>query len=304
MRIGEKTNYRLGFYCAVGAAAGFSMKAVLVKLAYAVPAGTGLAVDAVTLLVLRMLFAAPAFAIAALRTRRSKRLSLRQWGGLIVVGLAGYYGASILDFWGLQYISAGLERLILFTYPSLTLLFGGALFGKRFGARELVALLLTYLGIAVAFAHDVSVAQDFGKIWVGAGLVFASSVSYAIYLVGGGQLIAHLGSLRFTALAMAVATAATLFHFAIARPWSELCNQRWEIYALAAGMALLSTVIPVFLQSVAIKHIGASRASMVGMLGPVATILLGRAILDESLSVWQFIGALLVIAGVMQLVRR
>lgn len=300
----EKSNYRLGFYCAVGAAAGFSAKAVFVKLAYALPTDTGLAIDAITLLALRMLFAAPAFGIAALRTRRSEALSLWQWATLGGVGLAGYYGASILDFWGLQYISAGLERLILFTYPSLTVLLGVAFFDKRFGVRDFGALFLTYLGIAVAFAHDVSVVSDVGKVWIGAGLVFASSVAYAIYLVGSGQLIAHLGSSRFTAMAMVVATAATLLHFAIKRPLSDLITQRWEIYTLAAGMALFSTVIPVFMQSTAIKYIGAARTSMVGMLGPVATILLGWAILDEVLSAWQFIGALLVIAGVMQLGRR
>ncbi len=300
----EKSNYRLGFYCAVGAAAGFSAKAVFVKLAYALPTDTGLAIDAITLLALRMLFAAPVFGIAALRTRRSEPLSHWQWTTLGGVGLAGYYGASILDFWGLQYISAGLERLILFTYPSLTILFGVAFFGKRFGARDFGALLLTYLGIAVAFAHDLSVVSDVGRVWIGAGLVFASSVAYAIYLVGSGQLIARLGSSRFTAMAMVVATVATLIHFAITRPLSDLITQRWEIYTLAAGMALFSTVIPVFMQSAAIKYIGAARTSMVGMLGPVATILLGWAILDEVLSAWQFIGALLVIAGVMQIGRR
>ena len=263
-----------------------------------------MAIDAITLLALRMLFAAPVFAIAALRSRRSEPLSLWHWVTLGGVGLAGYYGASILDFWGLQYISAGLERLILFTYPSLTIFLGVAFFGKRFGARDFGALLLTYLGIAVAFAHDLSVVSDVGRVWIGAGLVFASSVAYAIYLVGSGQLIARLGSSRFTAMAMVVATAATLIHFAITRPLSDLINQRWEIYTLAAGMALFSTVIPVFMQSAAIKYIGAARTSMVGMLGPVATILLGWAVLDETLSAWQFIGALLVIAGVMQIGRR
>ena len=200
-----------------------------------------------------------------------------------------------------MYISAGLERLILYTYPSLTLLLGICFFGKRLGRRELAALLLTYIGIAAAFAHDLNLAEDSQAIWIGAGLVFASSLSYAIYLVGGGELIARLGSGRFTALAMAVATGATLLHYLLARPWGEVFGQPWQIYALAAGMALFSTVLPVFMQSAAIKQIGAARASMVGMLGPIATLAMGWMLLDEPLSVWQLGGALLVIAGVVMI---
>jgi drug/metabolite transporter (DMT)-like permease len=147
-------------------------------------------------------------------------------------------------------------------------------------------------------------AGDTRAVWIGAGLVFASSLAYAIYLVGGGQLIARLGSTRFTALAMAISTGATIIHYAIARPWPEVLEQPWEIYALAAGMAIFSTIIPVFMQSAAIKHIGAAHASMVGMLGPVATIFMGWAILDEILSAWQLLGAVLVIAGIALLIRR
>lgn len=302
----DHKNYRLGFWLAIGAAAGFSAKAIFVKLSYLVPAVDSGAshIDPITLLTLRMLFAAPAFVIAAIRSRHSEPLTTADWLALAGIGLAGYYGASILDFWGLQFISAGLERLILFTYPSLTLLLGVAFLGKRFGSQEIGALLLTYAGVAVAFAHDMNLAGDLGTVWVGAGLVFASSLSYAIYLVGGGQLIVRLGSARFAALAMAISTAATLIHYALARPLPEILGQPWQIYALAGGMAIFSTVIPVFMQSAAIKHIGAARASMVGMLGPVATIIMGWSILDEGLSVWQLSGAALVILGVSLLGRK
>jgi drug/metabolite transporter (DMT)-like permease len=297
-------SYRLGFWLAVGAAFGFSAKAIFVKLAYAVPVEGAPHVDAVTLLALRMAFSAPVFGIAALRTRSAGSLSVRQWLALLAVGLAGYYGASILDFWGLMYISAGLERLILFTYPTLTVLFGVLFFHKTLGRREALALLLTYAGIAAAFAHDLGLAADGRSVWIGAALVFASSLSYAIYLVGGGQLIARLGSGRFTALAMAVATGATLLHYGLARPWDELFRQPWPIYALAAGMALVSTVIPVFMQSAAIKLIGAGRASMIGMLGPLATLALGWLLLDEAISVWQTGGAAFVVLGVLLIGRR
>lgn len=300
----DKQHYRLGFWLAVGAAFGFSAKAIFVKLAYQVPMSGFDHVDAVTLLALRMAFAAPAFGIAAMKTQSAGTLTARQWGALVVVGLAGYYGASILDFWGLMYISAALERLILFTYPTLTVLLGALFFGKAIGRREVLALVLTYAGIAVAFAHDLSLAEDVRTIWIGAGLVFASSLSYAVYLAGGGQLIARLGSGRFTALAMAVATAATFLHYLVARPWDELLHQPWPIYALAAGMAVFSTVIPVFMQSAAIKVIGAGRASMIGMIGPLATILLGWTLLDETISGWQLGGAGIVILGVLLLSRR
>lgn len=294
-------NYRLGFWLAIGAAAGFSAKAIFVKVAYSLPTTafqSAAAVDAVTLLTLRMLFAAPAFGVAALRTRGGNTLGMKHWLALVGVGLAGYYGASILDFWGLAYISAGLERLILFTYPSLTLIIGVVFLQKRLNGRDWLALLLTYIGIAAAFAHDLHIAADSSTIWTGAILVFLSSLSYAIYLAGGGELINRLGSGRFTALAMAVATAATLIHYFISRPWAELLNQPWQIYALALGMAAFSTVIPVFMQSAAIKHIGAGRASMIGMLGPVATIVLSWWILSEPVSFWQLSGAAIVIAGV------
>lgn len=301
----EKNNYKLGFWLAIGAAFGFSAKAIFVKYAYLIPATDGLThVDAITLLALRMAFAAPAFGIAAVQTRSASSLTMRQWAAMFGVGIAGYYGASILDFWGLMFISAGLERLILFTYPTLTVLLGVAFFGKTLTRREVFALILTYGGIAAAFAHDLKLASDTNAILTGAALVFASSLSYAIYLSGGGQLIALLGSARFTALAMAVATGATFLHYLIARPWDEVFRQPWQIYALAAGMALISTVIPVFMQSAAIKAIGAGRASMLGMIGPLATIILGWLVLDESISTWQVGGAGFVVIGILLLGRR
>ncbi|MDD5296205.1 MAG: DMT family transporter [Rhodocyclaceae bacterium] len=294
--------YRAGFWLAIGAAFGFSFKAIFVKLAYLVPGPAP--VDAVTLLALRMAFAAPAFGVAALHTRSGTSLSPKQWLALAVVGLAGYYGASILDFWGLQYITAGLERLILFTYPTLTVLMGVLFFGKALHRRELFAILLTYAGVATAFAHDLRFAADAGTVWVGAGLVFASSLSYAIYLSAGGQFILRLGSTRFTALAMAVATGGTLLHYLLARPWDDVLHQSWPIYALALAMAVISTVLPVFMQSAAIKAMGAGPASLVGMVGPLATIFFGWLLLGETISGWQIFGAALVIAGVFLVGRR
>ena len=232
--------HRNGIALAVLAAFGFSFKAILVKLAY--PYG----VEAITLLALRMAFALPAFLwVGFSASRNAPALGLRDWSAVAVLALLGYYGASILDFNGLKYISAGLERLILFTYPTLTLLFGVVLHGRAITRREVLALALCYAGIAAAFAHDLQIAGDAAVVWLGGGLVFASSVSYALYLSGSAGMIAKLGAARCTALVMLAATAATGGHFLATQPLAALV-QPWPVYALGAAMGLFCTVLPVF----------------------------------------------------------
>lgn len=287
----------LGLALALVAALGFSLKAIFVKLAY--PYG----VDAITLLALRMGFALPVFLWVGLGTRGAgTSLDGRDWGHLALLGCLGYYGASILDFWGLQYISAGLERLILFTYPTLTILIGVVFQGKAFSRREAAALALCYAGIGLAFAHDLGQGNA-RSVWVGGGLVFASSVSYALYLAGSAPMIARLGAMRFSALAMLVSSAVTLAHF-IAGHEVAAFVQPLPVYGWGAAMALVATVIPVFAQSAAIRRIGAGRAALIGMVGPLATILFGWALLDEGLSPWQLGGSALVVAGVVLISRR
>jgi drug/metabolite transporter (DMT)-like permease len=294
---------RLGVWLAVGAAVGFSAKAILVKLAYAFPGPTPVA--PVTLLALRMAYSLPAFIWIALRTtRHAAPLSGGDRLAIIGLGLIGYYGASIFDFLGLQYISAGLERLILFTYPTLTLLLGILLFGQRITRREIGALALCYLGIAAAFSHDLKLAGDAHTVWLGASLVFASSLTYAGYLVGGGRMITRLGAARFTALAMLVSTTATLLHFALTQPLPSLVDQPWPIHAYGFAMALFSTVLPVFAMAAAMRRIGAGRAALISTLGPLMTIFLGWAVLDEHLSLIQMAGTALVIGGVWIVGRR
>ena len=170
------------------AALGFSLKAIFVKLAY--PYG----VDAITLLALRMGFALPVFLWVGLAEHRraANKLTGGDWGRLFVLGFLGYYGASILDFRGLEYISAGLERLILFTYPTLTILIGVLFQGKPFSKREAVAVVLCYIGIRSRFTHDLGLG-DAKDVWVGSALVFASSVSYALYLSGSAPMIPRRG---------------------------------------------------------------------------------------------------------------
>ena len=288
---------RLGLLLALLAALGFSLKAIFIKLAY--PYG----VDAITLLALRMSFSLPVFLWVGLREHRSgDALTGGDWWRLCVLGVLGYYGASILDFWGLQYISAGLERLILFTYPTLTILIGVVFQGKRFSWREGLALLLCYLGIALAFAHDLSFGQT-DAVLLGGGLVFASSICFALYLSGSGPMIARLGAMRFTALAMLVSSAVTLLHFLATHSPATLL-QPWPVYGWALAMAAFSTVVPVFAQSAAIRRIGAGRSALLGMLGPLLTIALGWWVLGEAMSLAQLAGAGLVVAGILVVTRR
>lgn len=295
---GPGAAHRAGVVLAVVAAFGFSFKAILIKLAY--PYG----VEAVTLLMLRMAFALPAFLWVGLAaSRNAPALSLRDWAIVGLLGALGYYGASILDFIGLKYISAGLERLILFTYPTLTLVFGAVFHGRPISRREVAALLLCYAGIAAAFLHDLEFADDVSAVWVGGGFVFASSVSYALYLSGSAGMIARLGSARFAALAMLVSTAATGGHFLATQPPAALV-QPWPVYALGAAMGLLSTVVPVFALSAAIRRIGSGRAALLGMVGPLLTIVFAWLLLDEGFSTAQMIGVVLVVAGVAVVSRR
>lgn len=288
---------RLGLLLAFVAALGFSLKAIFIKLAY--PYG----VDAVTLLALRMGFALPAFLWVGLRAHRGGvALTRGDWGRLCLLGVLGYYGASILDFWGLQYISAGLERLILFTYPTLTILIGVVFQGKRFSWREGVALLLCYTGIGFAFAHDLSFGEA-DAVWLGGSLVFASSICFALYLSGSGAMIARLGASRFTALAMLVSSAVTLGHFLLTHS-PRVLVQPLPVYGWALAMAVFATVLPVFAQSAAIRRIGAGRSALLGMVGPLLTIALGWWVLGEAMSLAQLAGAGLVVAGILVVTRR
>ncbi len=273
------------------------MKAIFVKLSY--PYG----VDAITLLALRMGFSLPFFLWVGLVEQRSgASLSSGDWGRLFLLGCFGYYGASILDFWGLEYISAGLERLILFTYPTLTILIGVLFQGKPFSKREGLALVLCYCGIGFAFVHDLGLGEA-RDVWLGGALVFGSSVSYAIYLSGGATMIARIGAMRFAALATLMSSAVTLLHFIGTHPLSAFV-QPLPVYGWGFAMAIFSTVVPVFAQSAAIRRLGAGRSSMFTMVGPLLTIGFGWWLLNEQVSMEQMIGAALVVLGILIVSRR
>jgi len=286
----------LGLSFALLAAIGFSAKAILVKLAYRE------GVDAVTLLALRMAFAAPFFFATALWSRRRHGAPIRPRDRLLIValGLTGYYLSSYLDFLGLQYISAGLERLILFLYPTITVLLTAALYRRRIGARVRGAMALCYAGILLVFLHDSGSAPE--HVVLGALLVFCGTLAYSVYLVGAGHAIARIGAVRFTAYAMIVASAASLLQFAATRAPAAL-QVTPRALGLALAMAILSTVLPVFLLSLAIRRIGAPRASLVGSVGPVSTIFLAWLFLQEPVTLLQVAGSGLVLVGVLLISR-
>ncbi|QPK63321.1 DMT family transporter [Methylomonas sp. LL1] len=288
-------NALIGFGLAALAAIGFSTKAILVKLAYYDP------VDALSLLALRMLFSAPFFLIVALThvgRNNATRLHGKDYLAVLVLGLLGYYLSSLFDFIGLQYISAGMERLILFLYPTFVVLISALFLGKAFGRKEIIAMLLSYAGIGVVFLDELNVQSE--HLLMGAGFVFASTLTYAAYLIGAGETIARIGASRFTAYAMLVACVATVLQFLLTHPPQALLLPI-RVYRLSLVMAVLSTVLPVFMLSAAIRLIGSSRTSLIGMIGPVSTLFMAGYFLGEQLTVRQIVGAALVMAGVLSL---
>lgn len=287
----------MGLLLAVGAAIGFSAKAIFVKLAYHYQ------VDAITLLMFRMMFALPLFCYFAYNEERktSNRINNKTFAIIGVLGLLGYYLSSLFDFIGLQFVSAGLERIILFVYPTIVVVLSAFIFGKPIARNSIFALLLSYAGIGLAMVHDVRFSGE--NILMGAAFVFASTITYASFLIGSGEVIPKVGAKRFTAYAMIVSCFAVFMHFATARGLQDFA-QPIEVYAYGLAMAVFSTVIPAFLLAAAIERIGASHTSIVGALGPIATIAMAAVFLNEPISALQMAGAALVISGIMMLGRK
>lgn len=293
------TPHMLGFGLAVLAAFGFSFKAIFVKLAYQVAP-----VDPVTLLMLRMSMALPLILLTAIPVlRKGPALRGKDYALLFLLGVVGYYGSSMLDFMGLQYISAGLERLILFTYPMLTILIGVFFLGKTFERKLLLAMLLAYGGILVAFVHDLNVSEDIRSVVIGGSLVLGCAFLYAIYSAGSEIAIGRMGAIKFSVLALLISVLATQTHFLAVRPLTALILP-WPVYAYSAGMALFSTVMPIFWLSSAVSRIGAARAVLIGLIGPILTLVFSWWLLDEPISVEQLLGTGLVVCGLLVIIRR
>lgn len=287
-------SYRaVGLLLAAGAVVAFSVRPILIKLAYEYVR------DPVTLIALRMLFALPFFVAAAFWPRRGERpapISRRDAWTIAFLGFLGYYLASFLDFLGLQYITAGLGRLILFLYPTIVVTITWLVLRKPAGARELLALVASYAGLGLVLARSIQGQHD--HLALGAGLVFGSAVAYAVYLVMGTGIIRRVGSMRFTAWALTVASILCIAQFLVLRPLAALALP-WQVYALAIAMAVFATVLPTFMTAEALKRVGPNEVAIMGALGPVTTIALGWVGLDERMTAVQIAGALLVLGGVM-----
>lgn len=283
---------------AILAAAGFSLKAVFVKLAYAAAP-----VEPLTLLALRMGFALPLF-LWLVNTGRSPAAHRLDSGDILricMLGCVGYYLSSLFDFYGLAYISAGLERMILYLYPTLVLLLQAALTRQRPSSRAWQAMGICYAGLAIAFAHDLHQAGQGAEVATGAAWVFASAVTYAMYYTGTGSMVSRVGSTRLAGLAGSASCVLVLLHFVLFGQPQSLPDQPPAVWGNALLMAVLSTVLPVWWLSLAIQRLGASQAAAIGTLGPVLTVFAAWILLDEPLSVLQLAGLALVMFGVTRL---
>ncbi|MWV14349.1 EamA family transporter [Pseudomonas sp. R-28-1W-6] len=287
-----------GVLFAVLCASGFSLKAIFVKLSYAAAP-----VDAITLLAMRMGLALPLFLwlIWLSRGQQQSPLAPRDGVRILLLGLFGYYLSSLFDFYGLQYISAGLERLILFTYPTLVLLLQMAVTRERPTPRMLVAMALCFVGLGIALVHDVRVDSANGQILLGAAWVFASAVTYALYYMGTGVMVQRVGSMRLAGLAGGASSVMVLIHYGMTTDLQQLAALPATVWLYGALMALFSTVLPIYWMALAIQRMGATHTAAFGNLGPVLTIFASWLLLNEAISVYQLAGLALVLFGVSRL---
>jgi len=292
----NKKTYFAGFGIALLGSILFSTKAIFVKLAFHATHA-----DAITLLGLRMLFSLPFFLIIALlasRKESSDKISTKQWIYIAVTGMLGYYISSLFDFVGLQYISAGLERLILFLYPTFSVLLNTFLFKSKLNRTQVMALLLTYLGIGIAYYGELRIDTSNPNFFYGSLMVFLCSITYSFYLVGTGRLVNRVGATRFTAYAMLFATAGIFANYAIVKPLTGFVFTP-NLVGYGAALAIIATVIPSFMISNAIKKIGSNNVSIITSIGPVSTIIQAHYILGEKIFTEQIVGTVLVVIGVL-----
>lgn len=274
-------------------AAGFSLKAIFVKLAYA-----AYPVDALTLLTLRMSLALLAFLWLARSGGESTRLGRRDWVSFVLLGVTGYYLSSLLDFIGLQYISAGLERLILFTYPSLVLLLDSVWHRRPVTGRVWAAMAVAYIGLVAAFWNDLMHVKAAAAVLIGGAWVFASSLTFSAYYLGTGLVVGKVGATRMAGYSGVVASLCVIGHFLLARDPAVLTTLPPAVWGWSVAMALVSTVLPIWLMAKAVERLGAGRTAAIGTFGPVLTIVFGWFILSEPFSLLQLLGLVLVVGGV------
>jgi drug/metabolite transporter (DMT)-like permease len=285
-----------GFLITFTGAVLFSTKAIIVKLAF-----NSTPVDALTLLTLRMIFSLPFYigaAWLAIRQVDTASLTQRQWLYVIVLGIFGYYLSSLFDFMGLQYISAGLERLILFLYPTFAVLINTFVFKQPIRRVQQIALLLTYAGIGLAYFGELQIDIHNPNFYHGSLLVFFCAITYSIYIAGSGNIIPTIGANRFTAYAMLAATGGIFIHFLLAGNYEALQHST-GLWGYGLLLAIIATVIPSFLISYGMKRIGSNNVAIISGIGPVSTILQAHFVLGEKIFMEQIAGTALVIIGVL-----
>ena len=294
--IAVRKTFLAGLTIAIAGAILFSTKAIVAKLIYRYH------VDAVTLIAFRMMFSLPFFlAVALWKMRTQMPLSHVERVRIMVLGLIGYYLSSFLDFLGLQYITAGLERLILFLTPSFVLLISVFFLKKKISQLEWAALAISYFGMVLVFIHDARVGG--ANVMLGGAFVLGSAVTYALYLLASGEMVRRVGALRLVSYAMCVSSAACILQFVLLRPIATVI-QPIEVYGLSMFNAVFCTVLPVFMTMIAVARIGAGTASQAGMIGPVSTLFLGAVILNEPITGIQLAGTALVLTGIYLLSRK
>ena len=284
-----------GFFITLMGAIFFSTKAIFVKLAF-----HATHVDAVTLLSLRMLFSLPFYLAAAWMVSKKEHkqsLTRRDWLLILAMGILGYYLSSLFDFIGLQYVSAGLERLILFLYPTVAVLINTFYFKTKLGKIQIIALVLTYLGIGIAYFGELKLDTSNPKFLFGSVMIFLCAVTYSFYLVGTGRLVQKVGVTRYTAYTMLAATVGIFINFLVTHTMQSI-PFTMELTWYSIALAIVATVLPSFLISNGMKRIGSNNVSIITSIGPVSTILQAHIFLGEQIITAQIIGTALVIAGV------
>ncbi len=283
----------VGYACAATGAAFFSTKAIFIKLAFQDQ------LDAALFLAYRMIFATPVFiavgfwAYARRRANGEPPPDVASIAWAAGIGLIGYYVASAFDFAGLMYISASLERLVLFTYPLFVMLIGAALYHEAPSGFGIAAAAVTYLGLAIVFLVDLP--QGGRNTAIGTALVTGAAISFAWHQILAQRVIPRLGSALFTSIALTAAGIACVLHQAIfGSGFAAPPRFLW----LAFGCALVATVLPTFLINAGLARVSSSAVSMIATVSPVVTIGLAITILGEPFTLPDAIGSALVLAGV------
>jgi drug/metabolite transporter (DMT)-like permease len=271
----------------------FSTKAVLIKLMYQYE------VDTFGIIALRMLLSAPIYIAVAIWLAVKKDnipLTAKEMASIGGLGILSYYVSSMLDFWGLKYISAGVERLILFTYPTFVLLFSFLFFQKKITKIQIIAVVLTYIGVAITFVAEKGLGEQ-TNLLLGASLIFTCAITYSFFVIGTGELAKKYGSIKFTCYAVLAATIPALIQSYV-HDGMDIFNHPKEVYTLATWLALIATVIPTFLIVEGIGLVGANNSGIIGFVGPVWTIFLANWVLNEPITALQLVGTGVVLAGV------